>query len=152
MPPEPGGGPDAERMRGLAALRHVDARQLVDELTGPVPRPGLRLADAALLPDPEHPLTAGLLRELGGCARTWAEGRLPAGVLRRSWPGPGGTRVLRVSASWWSVVGRHPGGPVLALVDGDPCLYDLAGAVGVDGLLSLLAEEQAPRRTPGDPG
>ena len=124
---------------------HVES-YLMDEyndgITDPEPAP-VRLVDLAASPDLEHPVTCGMLRELGEIASEFAAGGLAPGTVRvcAAWPPtarPATTQVIQVTAGWWSLAARHPGGPCVALMDGSG-LYDLTAAADIGGLLDTVA-------------
>ena len=138
--------PSTEPVDAIVALRLADARQLAAELASWHPRPQdggpdgaappVRLADLGRPPDLGHPLVVALLHELAALVAAHAARTGPAAVTVRGTGSPGGAaRGVVVTASWWSLVARHPGGPVLVLADGNAGVHDLADAPGVAALL-----------------
>jgi hypothetical protein len=115
--------------------------------------PRIRLADLRRPPDLGHPLVVELLHELadlvdGDAARTGSVSAVTVRGVGASVGSPVGSsvgspgaaaRVVVVTASWWSLVARHPGGPVLVLADGSAGVHDLADAPGVAALLDTAA-------------
>lgn len=112
-----------------------------DGITDPEP-PDVRLTDAALaLPAASDPVALAMLQELGEVAEEHAAGLMAkeAVQVRQAWPPGGDVKVLLVTTHWWSLAARHPGGPVVVMMDGILGLYDVTGNPQATGPVARLS-------------